>query len=108
MRSATFSQAPFLRGDWCALRILTERELVESAKEDKGGRPVERWFATSEDARKARKSGKARDLMACRGLSRLMAHPAGAKTACADCLSIGEAGLGATKETIQLSLLKTC
>jgi len=41
-----------------ALRILTERELVESEKEDTGGRPVERWFATSEDARKARKGRK--------------------------------------------------
>jgi hypothetical protein len=38
-----------------ALRILGERSLVESRKENTGGRPVERWFATSEDARKARK-----------------------------------------------------
>jgi ERCC4-related helicase len=41
-----------------AVRILSERELVESEKEDTGGRPVERWFATSEDARKARKDRK--------------------------------------------------
>jgi len=41
-----------------ALRILRDRELVESEKEDTGGRPVERWFATSEDARKARKERK--------------------------------------------------
>ena len=38
-----------------ALRILRERALVECVREDTGGRPVERWFATNEDARKARK-----------------------------------------------------
>ncbi len=41
-----------------ALRILSERELVESEKEDTGGRPVERWFASGEAARKARRSRK--------------------------------------------------
>ncbi len=41
-----------------ALRILSERELVESEKEDTSGRPIERWSATSEDARKARKERK--------------------------------------------------
>jgi hypothetical protein len=41
-----------------ALRILSERGLVEVEKEDTGGRPVERWFATSEEARKARKARK--------------------------------------------------
>ncbi|MBZ5581438.1 MAG: primase C-terminal domain-containing protein [Acidobacteriia bacterium] len=41
-----------------ALRILGERALVECEKEDTGGRPVERWFAASEDARKARKARK--------------------------------------------------
>jgi hypothetical protein len=40
-----------------ALRILGERALVEFEKEDTGGRPVERWFAASEEARKARKGG---------------------------------------------------
>jgi hypothetical protein len=41
-----------------ALRILSERALVEVEKENTGGRPVERWFAASEDARKARKARK--------------------------------------------------
>ena len=41
-----------------ALRILGERALVEPEKENSGGRPVERWFATSEEARKARKERK--------------------------------------------------
>ncbi len=41
-----------------ALRILGERALVEFEKENTGGRPVERWFATSEEARKARKARK--------------------------------------------------
>ena len=41
-----------------ALRILSERGLVECEKVDTGGRPVERWFAASEDARKARKARK--------------------------------------------------
>ena len=41
-----------------ALRILRESQLVKSEKEDTGGRPVERWFATSEDARKAPKERK--------------------------------------------------
>jgi hypothetical protein len=41
-----------------ALRILGERRLVEFQKEDTGGRTAERWFATSEDARKARKERK--------------------------------------------------
>ena len=41
-----------------ALRILGERALVEFENEDTGGRPVERWFATSEEARKARKARK--------------------------------------------------
>jgi hypothetical protein len=41
-----------------ALRILSERALVEVEKENTGGRPVERWFAATEDARKARKARK--------------------------------------------------
>ena len=41
-----------------ALQILGDRNLVECEKEDTGGRPVERWFATSEAARKARKARK--------------------------------------------------
>ena len=41
-----------------ALQILGDRTLVEREKEDTGGRPVERWFATSEAARKARKARK--------------------------------------------------
>jgi hypothetical protein len=41
-----------------ALQILGDRSLVECEKEDTGGRPVERWFATSEAARKARKARK--------------------------------------------------
>ena len=39
-----------------ALQILGT--LVECEKEDTGGRPVERWFATGEGARKARKARK--------------------------------------------------
>lgn len=39
-----------------ALRILSERTLVEFEKENTGGRAAERWFATSEEARKARKA----------------------------------------------------
>ena len=39
-----------------ALRILGDRSLVESDKEFTAGRPVERWFAASEEARKARKA----------------------------------------------------
>jgi len=38
--------------------FLGERALVEFEKEDTGGRPVERWFAASEEARKARKARK--------------------------------------------------
>ena len=41
-----------------ALRILVERGLVECEKENTSGRPVERWFSTSEGARKARKARK--------------------------------------------------
>jgi hypothetical protein len=41
-----------------ALRILGEHALVASEKEDTGGRPVELWFATSGEARKARKARK--------------------------------------------------
>jgi hypothetical protein len=41
-----------------ALQILRERGLVECEKETSGGRPVERWFATSEAVRKARKARK--------------------------------------------------
>jgi len=41
-----------------ALRILGERALVEFEKENTAGRPVERWFATSDEARKARKERK--------------------------------------------------
>ncbi len=41
-----------------ALRILSEHALVEFEKETTGGRPVERWFASSEEARKARKARK--------------------------------------------------
>lgn len=41
-----------------ALRILGDRELVDCEKADSGGRPEERWFATSEGARKARKARK--------------------------------------------------
>ena len=41
-----------------ALRILGDRGLVKSEREDTGGRSAERWFATSEDARKARKERK--------------------------------------------------
>jgi len=41
-----------------ALRILQERALVECEQENTGGRPVERWFAASEEARKARKDQK--------------------------------------------------
>jgi hypothetical protein len=41
-----------------ALRILIEHALVEVEREDTGGRPVERWFAASEEARKARKARK--------------------------------------------------
>lgn len=43
-----------------ALRILGERALVEFEKGNTGGRPVERWFATSGGARKARKARKER------------------------------------------------
>ena len=39
-------------------RILVERGLVEFEKENTSGRPVERWFSTSEGARKARKARK--------------------------------------------------
>ncbi|MGD0579690.1 MAG: hypothetical protein ABSC08_12255 [Bryobacteraceae bacterium] len=35
-----------------------ERGVVEFKKENTGGRPVERWFAASEGARKARKERK--------------------------------------------------
>lgn len=41
-----------------ALRILAEHALAECEREDTGGRPVERWFATSEDERKTRKVRK--------------------------------------------------
>jgi hypothetical protein len=41
-----------------ALGILVERALVECEKENTSGRPVERWFSTSEGARKARKARK--------------------------------------------------
>jgi hypothetical protein len=41
-----------------ALRILSQRALVESETESTGGRPVERWFSTTEEARKARKARK--------------------------------------------------
>jgi len=41
-----------------ALRILGERGLAAFQKEDTGGRAAERWFAASEDARKARKERK--------------------------------------------------
>jgi len=47
-----------------ALRILGERDLVESEKANTGGRPVERWFATSEEARKARKERRPTKLCA--------------------------------------------
>jgi len=43
-----------------ALRILGEHALVEFEKETTGGRPVERWFVSSEEARKARKSPERR------------------------------------------------
>jgi hypothetical protein len=38
-----------------ALQILAAGDLAEYKKEESGGRPIERWFPTSEDARKARK-----------------------------------------------------
>ena len=38
-----------------ALRILSERGLVEFQKEDTARRAAECWFARNEDARKARK-----------------------------------------------------
>ena len=41
-----------------ALQILTDSNLVECRKEETGGRPVERWFAVTEEARKARKARK--------------------------------------------------
>jgi hypothetical protein len=41
-----------------ALRILSERKLVVYEKSVTGGRPEERWFAASEEARKARKARK--------------------------------------------------
>ncbi len=41
-----------------ALRILGERGLVEFEREDTGGRPIERWFLASEEARKARNARK--------------------------------------------------
>jgi hypothetical protein len=41
-----------------ALRILGEHDMVVFEKESTAGRPVERWFATSEQARKARKARK--------------------------------------------------
>jgi hypothetical protein len=41
-----------------ALRILGDRGLAGFQKEDTGGRAAERWFATSEGARKARKERK--------------------------------------------------
>jgi len=41
-----------------ALRILGERALVECEKENTAGRPIERWFAASDEARKARKARK--------------------------------------------------
>jgi hypothetical protein len=41
-----------------ALRILGDHGLVDCEKADSGGRPEERWFATSEGARKARKARK--------------------------------------------------
>jgi len=41
-----------------ALRILNAHNLAECEKEGTGGRPSERWFATGEGARKARKARK--------------------------------------------------
>ena len=41
-----------------ALQILADSNLVECRKEETGGRPVERWFAVTEEARKARKARK--------------------------------------------------
>jgi hypothetical protein len=41
-----------------ALRILSEHDMAVFEKESTGGRPVERWFSTSEEARKARKARK--------------------------------------------------
>jgi hypothetical protein len=41
-----------------ALRILSERDLVEFKKEDTGGRAAELWFSTRKDTRKARKAQK--------------------------------------------------
>lgn len=41
-----------------ALQILRDHNLVECEKEDTGGRPVERWFASTGAARKARKARK--------------------------------------------------
>jgi hypothetical protein len=41
-----------------ALMILRDHNLVECKKEDTGGRPVERWFASTGAARKAREARK--------------------------------------------------
>jgi hypothetical protein len=41
-----------------ALGILRDHKLVECEKEDTAGRRIERWFATSEAARKARNARK--------------------------------------------------
>jgi len=41
-----------------ALEILRDHKLVECQKEDTGGRPGERWFASTGGARKARKARK--------------------------------------------------
>jgi hypothetical protein len=41
-----------------ALQILADQNLVECQREETGGRPVERWFAVTEEARKARKARK--------------------------------------------------
>jgi hypothetical protein len=45
-----------------ALQLLEERGSAECQMEDSGGRPIERWFSTNQDARKAPKARKGEEI----------------------------------------------